>query len=147
MEELFKMLGDIYDLLEQINAITTNQTTVLLQSSTTIEEKNNALDLLEDMVNYKEEFMNQLLSKEECFDNAYSKYKGKITDPTYVKMFKEWVERIMAKKQEIVEAEKNNVVVMQNISKKTIERVAIPKDAKEVTMAYKKQQTNKAITE
>ena len=143
MEELFKILSRIYELLEQISAITTNQTTVLLQSSETIEEANGALDLLEDMVNYKEEIMNQLTSEEERFDSAYSEYRGKITNPAYVQQFKEWVDRIMAKKKEIVEAEKNNVIIMQNVSKKSIERINIPKDAKEVTLAYKRQQTQK----
>lgn len=138
MQELFKMLGQIYDLLEQISVITANQTTVLLQSSETTEEANNALNLLNDMVNYKDEIMNRLILEEERFDNAYSRYRGKITDPTYMSMFKEWVERIMEKKKEIVEIEKNNVIVMQNISNKRIKRMSIPKDAKEVTMAYKK---------
>lgn len=140
MDELIKMLGQIYELLEQVSTITTNQTTVLLQTNETLDEANDALDMLEGMINYKEELTNELVTKETDFDKAYSGYRGKITDPAYVKLFKEWVERIMAKKKEIVEAEQNNVVIMQTMTKKSVKRMDIPKDAKKVADAYKKNQ-------
>nr|WP_302599118.1 hypothetical protein [uncultured Cellulosilyticum sp.] len=140
MDELIGMLGYIYELLEQISAITTNQTTVLLQSNETTDEANDALDMLENMVTYKEEITNQLVMQEETFDKAYDKYRGKITDPAYVQLFKEWVGRIMAKKKEIVDAEQNNVIIMQTLAKKKVKCMEIPKGAREVTNAYKKHQ-------
>ena len=140
MDELIKMLGYIYDLLEQISSITINQRTVLLQSNQTLDEENSALDMLEGMIACKEEITNELINKEKVFDAAYSKYRGKITDPKYVALFKEHVSRIMAKKKEIVEAEQNNVMIMQALSKKTAKTIEIPKDARLVTEAYKKHQ-------
>ncbi len=140
MDELIKMLGHIYEILEQISTITTNQMTVLLQSHETTDEASDALDMLESMVTFKEELTNELVAKEESFDKAYSKYRGKITEPAYVQLFKEWVERIMAKKKEIVDAEQNNVIIMQTLAKKKAKCMAIPKAASEVAKAYKKHQ-------
>lgn len=140
MDELIRMLGCIYELLEQISTITTNQTTVLLQSNETTDEASSALDMLESMITYKEEITNELVAQEETFDKAYSQYRGKITDPTYVQLFKEWVERIMVKKKEIVDAEQNNVVIMQTLAKKKVKQMDIPKAAREVANAYKRHQ-------
>ena len=140
MDELIKMLEQIYSLLEQISAITTNQTTILLQSKRTIDEDNNALDMIEDMVGYKDELIVELTIKEQIFDKAYEKYKGKITEPHYVKLFKSWVERIMTMKTSIIEAERNNVLVMQSFAKMKEKQMSIPKAPDAVAAAYKKQQ-------
>ena len=140
MDELIKMLGQIYDLLDQVNSITINQTTVLLQSNETLDDENDALAMLEGMVAYKEEVTNDLIALEKVFDTTYSKYKDKMTDPAYIKLFKDWVERIMTKKKEIVDAEQNNVIIMQALSKRSARRMEIPKDARQVVDAYKKHQ-------
>ncbi|WP_054739608.1 hypothetical protein [Cellulosilyticum ruminicola] len=140
MDELIKMLEQIYGLLEQISTITVNQTTVLLQSNETIDEANDALEMLESMVSYKEEITDELVALEKHFDTSYDQYRGKITETAYVQLFKEWVGRIMAKKQEIVDAEKNNVMIMQTLTQRKVKRMEIPKAAKQVTDAYKRQQ-------
>lgn len=140
MDDLIEMLRQIYGLLEQISTITVNQSTVLLQSNETLDEANDALEMLESMVSYKEELTDELVALEKRFDMAYSKYRGKITEPAYVQLFKEWVERIMAKKKEIVDAEQNNVMIMQTLTQRKAKRIDIPKGAKQVTEAYKKQQ-------
>lgn len=140
MDELLNMLRQIYALLEQISTITTNQTTILLQSRVTMDEDNEALDMIESMISYKDELIVELTSREQIFDKAYETYKGKITEPHYVELFKSWVERIMTMKTAIVEAERKNVLVMQSFAKMKDKQMSIPKAPDAVTAAYKKQQ-------
>lgn len=140
MQELLAMLNEIYALLEQISTITTNQTTILLQSRENAGEDNSALDMIESMVEYKENLITELTQKEQVFDKAYEPYKGKIKDAAYIKRFKEQVGRIMAMKTAIVEAERNNVLVMQSFAKMKEKQMSIPKAPDAVAAAYKKQQ-------
>ena len=140
MDDLLRMLEQIYALLEQISTITTNQTTILLQSRETTDEDNRVLDMIESMVGYKDELIVELTNREQIFDKAYEKYKGKVIDPHYVKLFKSWVERIMSMKAAIVEAERNNVLVMQSFAKMKEKQMSIPKAPDAVAAAYKKQQ-------
>lgn len=140
MQELLAMLNEIYALLEQISTITTNQTTILLQSREDADKDNDALDMIESMVGYKEDLITELTQKEQVFDKAYEPYKGKIKDAEYIKRFKEQVERIMSMKAAIVEAERNNVLVMQSFAKMKEKQMSIPKAPDAVAAAYKKQQ-------
>lgn len=141
MEELVKQLEEIYTLLEQINSITTNQTTILLQTRESRQEVNEVLDMLEGMLNYKDELITLVEAKEQSFEGEYAKYKGRITNPRYINLFKEWVERILTTKQTIVEAEQNNVIIMKSLSKAHASKVSIPKKPNEVVAAYQKQKT------
>ena len=70
MESLFKSLDTIIEFLNQIKTLTDNQATVLLSNTSTVEEENNMLDLLEQMADYKEELTINL-KKEEEFFNGY----------------------------------------------------------------------------
>lgn len=140
MQNLLQMLEEIYKLLEQVSTITTNQTTILLQSREDTEKANEALDMIESMVDYKEELITELANKEQIFDKAYESFKGKINDPEYIKLFKSWVERIMDMKTAIVEAERNNVLVMQSFAKMKEKQMSIPKAPDAVAAAYKKHQ-------
>lgn len=141
MEELVRQLEEIYTLLEQINSITTNQTTILLQTRESRQEVNEVLDMLESMLNYKDELITLVEAKEQSFEEEYAKYKGKITNARYINLFKEWVERILTTKQTIVEAEQNNVIIMKSLSKTHASKVSIPKKPNEVVAAYQKQKT------
>lgn len=140
MDALLNMLDEIYKVLEQIHAITMNQTTVLLESSRSLEEENEALDIIDSMVEYKDELINEVNEKEAVFDKSYEKYRGKIKDKVYVEAFKEHVGRILTMKQSIVDAERNNILVMQNIAKKREKPMDIKRTAGEAVAAYKKQQ-------
>lgn len=140
MQELLAMLNEIYALLEQISTITTNQTTILLQSREDADKDNDTLDMIESMVGYKEDLITELAQKEQVFDKAYEPYKGKIKDAEYIKCFKEQVERIMSMKAAIVEAERNNVLVMQSFAKMKEKQMSIPKAPDAVAAAYKKHQ-------
>lgn len=140
MQNLLQMLEEIYKLLEQVSTITTNQTTILLQSREDTEKANEALDMIESMVDYKEELITELINKEQIFDKAYESFKGKINDHEYIKLFKSWVGRIMNMKTAIVEAERSNVLVMQSFAKMKEKQMSIPKAPDVVAAAYKKQQ-------
>lgn len=140
MDELLNRLDEIYKVLEQIHAITMNQTTVLLESSSSLEEENEALDMIDSMVEYKDELINEVNAKEAIFEKSYEKYRGKIKDKVYVEAFKKHVGRILTIKQNIVDAERNNILVMQNIAKKREKPMDIKPSAGEAVAAYKKQQ-------
>lgn len=140
MQNLLQMLEEIYKILEQVSTITTNQTTILLQSREDTEKANEALDMIESMVDYKEELITELINKEQIFDKAYESFKGKINDHEYIKLFKSWVGRIMNMKTAIVEAERSNVLVMQSFAKMKEKQMSIPKAPDAVAAAYKKQQ-------
>lgn len=140
MQNLLQMLEEIYKILEQVSTITTNQTTILLQSREDTEKANEALDMIESMVDYKEELITELINKEQIFDKAYESFKGKINDHEYIKLFKSWVGRIMNMKTAIVEAERSNVLVMQSFAKMKEKQMSIPKAPDAVVAAYKKQQ-------
>lgn len=70
MESLFKSLDTIIEFLNQIKTLTDNQATVLLSNTSTVEEENNMLDLLEQMADYKEELTINLKKKKKFF-NGY----------------------------------------------------------------------------
>ena len=140
MDELIKMLEQIYALLEQISAITTNQTTILLQFREMAQEENVILDMIENMVGYKDELITEVVNREQIFNNEYEHYRGKITESYYVKIFKVWVDKIMVMKNSIVEDERNNVLVMQNLGGVKKKQVEIPKTPNAVVEVYKSYQ-------
>ena len=138
MENLFNELKEIEDILEQISTITANQTTILLQ--TTNEELEEAMNLLETMVDYKEELINKLELVEKRFDRNYKEKREQATSKEYALKFKNYVSKILNKKQEIQDMEQNNVRIMQSKKYKKIEKVEIAKKPNEVAAAYRKQQ-------
>ena len=140
MEELVVMLKEIYAILEQINAITTNQTTVLLQSREQTQSQNEMLDIIEGMVDYKDELITKVSQTEQLFENTYKHINRSTIDPSYAKVFKEWVGKILNMKETIAEAERNNVLVMQSLMNLHQKKLEIPKTANAVVEAYKKQQ-------
>ena len=138
MKILLSLLEEIYALLEQIHTITTNQTTILLQPKETNEEENIAIDLIDSMVEYKDEIIKLVTDKEKEFEDAYSPLRGKITQEDDVIMIKEAVNKVMNKKQDIVESEKDNMLIMQNLGKKKAKVTHISATANKVVTAYKK---------
>lgn len=139
MEELLEQLNHIYELLEQIEALTTNQTTVLLQEKIDFDSENQDLDILNSMADYKEQMIDELSKREEEFQNTYAPYRGKLTDKEMIQAMQACIKRIMKKKQDIMDAEQNNLMIMQSYSNRK-ETMLIPKKASEAVAAYKKQQ-------
>ena len=131
------MLEGIYKVLEQIQGITVNQTTILLQTNYLSEEAE-GLEILESMVAYKEEMINEVSQKEELFNSAYTEFRGKITDKAWVKAFKSQVEKILEIKKKIVEVEQNNILIMQSIDQKNKKPLDIKKSMDVAVAAYQK---------
>lgn len=139
MEILFNQLDKIDELLEQISVMTFNQATVLIQPNTDEEEK---MNLLETMVNYKEEIINELEKVEGQFNNEYSKKREQIcSNKDVIVKFKERVQKILDKKQSIQEMEENNVRTLCERNSVKLEPVKISKNPNDAVAAYKKQQT------
>lgn len=140
MQRLIILLKEIYSILKQIKDITANQTTLLLEQRENIEDEQLALDMLEQMVNYKDEVIRELTIKEEAFEQAYEPYRGKITNSEDVSIIKQLVNSIVQIKHHIVEEEKQNMIIMQTNSRRRIKSIEIPQNPQAVTNAYKNQQ-------
>ena len=146
MEELFEYLRQIYELLEQIDMITDNQTTVLLAPmEETIEqgddsEEEIALDMIAQMADYKDEITEELVKVEDMFQRQYDNCKQLLENQEEVKKLKRLVAAILERKEAIVEHEQSNLLLLQARSKKQLKRVHISQNPKNVSNAYKKQQ-------
>ncbi len=145
MDILLAKLDKINELLEQINSITSNQTTVLLEKKLECEDKNSIIEVLEGMYNYKEQLIGDVESAEADFEKVYEPYRGKITDDSFIRLFKEKVKAILDLKQIIVENEKRNMMLMQSRGKQLKQTVAIPNNPKEVSDRYKNNKNSKII--
>ncbi len=137
MNILKKLLEEIYALLDQMDGITLNQATILLQPRKSNEDNNEAIDLLNQMVEYKDELIASVARKEEEFERAYEPYRGKIKSKSEIEDIKILVDRIMNKKQEIVEKEKNNMLIMKNLGNTKKKAMHISPTADKVVNAYK----------
>ena len=138
MVELLKSLEAIQDLLQQIYSITANQTTILLEQGKSLEEEEEALSMLEKMVDYKEELIGLVEKQELDFENLYAQYKSQITNADDIKLFKHHVANILTKKKEIKEAEQANVAIMQGRAHRRNKQVELPKNAQQVVQAYQR---------
>ena len=140
MQELFEQLIQIESILEQIDDITENQTTVLIGSRNTLEEENNAIDIMNQMIDAKEELMNQLTMTETNFQESYAKKRRYLTNKEIVDTLQARVGAILKKKQIIVEREQNNLVIMQSYVKAKEGPLKLTPRAIDVANAYKKHQ-------
>ncbi len=141
MEKLFEYLGQIQNLLDQILTITDNQTTILLSLTGSEEEdEDQALDMMAQMADYKDEITKTLSSIEEDFQACYEASKGLIKEADHVRAVQGLVKAILDSKQAIVDQEQRNLLLLQAHSKKKIERVHVSHNASHVSDVYKKQQ-------
>lgn len=137
MELLLELLKEIEALLGQISVITHNQTTILLQAPKTVEEENEVLAILEHMVDYKEELILAVEKKEMTFETLYTQNKNQIKSPDTIKVFKHYVASILSQKEEIQEAERTNVGIMQGRAVRRVKQVELPKSPQKITQAYR----------
>lgn len=131
-------LTEIEALLFQIENITQNQNTLLLQSSHTDEEEH--LNCLEQMVEVKDEVMNRLIEVEALFGESYEKHRQELISSPYMKEIKQRVERLLAIKERITQQEQNNVLLVKRRSAWQPEPTSIKPNAAQVTRAYKQSQ-------
>lgn len=144
MKELFEYLARIHELLEQIYTITDNQTTILLSPMEGTEEKdeNVALDMITQMMDYKEELTKELFEAEDIFQNEYNRCKQLLNNEQEIVVLelKGLVAAVLERKEAIVAREQSNLVLLQARSKKKLEVVHTPQNPKQVSAAYQKQQ-------
>lgn len=140
METLFNLLSKIEELLNQIDSITQNQTTILIASRTNLQEEDDAIDLMNQMVDYKDEIMNELETVEKCFQETYAKEKRNLTNQAIIDELQSRVGGVLKKKQLIMEHEQNNLVIMQQSIRARQEPLEIKPNAGVVANAYKKHQ-------
>ena len=132
MEALFEALEAIEDLLEQIQTITQNQMTILLDSA----YMGDGLDMIEQMATFKEGLTTQVETTEATFQALYSKHKVDITEAIDKKRLKDSVDHIMRLKAYIIEQEQKNVFILQDLLRRMQEPIELPKNAKQVAKAY-----------
>lgn len=140
MDELFKYLAKIEELLSNIDSITQNQTTVLIGARTSLQEEDEAIELMNQMVDYKEEIMNELAEIEKRFQEIYASQKRNLTNKAIVDELQKRVGGILKRKQLIMECEQNNLILMKQSMHARQEPLEIKPDAGAVAKAYKKHQ-------
>ena len=139
MHCVFEHLERIKDLLAQIDTITENQTTILLSNQNDFNEENLALDIMEQMVECKESVINELVEEEAAFQKAYDRYKSQLIQSGEIGKLKKVIASIMKMKEEITRKEQQNMLILQNSSRK-IEKVRVSPSSQQIVAAYKKQQ-------
>lgn len=140
MNELFNLLAHIEELLTQIDSITQNQTTVLIGSRTSLQEEDEAIDLMNQMVDYKDEIMSELEQIEKQFQEAYANQRRNLTNKAIVDELQNRVGGILKKKKLIMEHEQNNLIIMKQSIHARQEPLEIKPSAGTVANAYKKYQ-------
>lgn len=135
MEEMLVALDTVKDMLEQILGITQNQLTVLLEG----QHSEECLDIVEQMAQLKGELTMEMEQAEACFQQLYSVHKSQIVGAEVVSFFQSKIGVVLSLKDEIIAAEQKNVLLLQELLRKYVERVELPKNPKHVAEAYQKQ--------
>lgn len=139
MDQLLKQLEVIKELMKQISGITNNQATVLLQQMTDEESEDDFVGLIEEMADCKELLMNELEEVEEQFNTSYENYRVHLTDKQEIELLKSHVAEVLRLKQEILDGEKNNFMLMQCKANARKKVEVIQKSPSQIVDAYKKQ--------
>lgn len=139
MNQMMTYLGQIESLLEQIENITQNQTTVLLHQLD--EDKEQALSYIEEMVNFKDEVIGQLTDSELAFQKSYEENREKLISSGHLRDVKTIVARILETKERITRQEQSNLHLLNSKVGSKPERVEIKPNAHQVLAVYKQNQT------
>lgn len=141
MNQTMTYLKQIESLLEQIENITQNQTTVLLHQLD--EDKEEALSYIEEMVNFKDKVIGELTEAEAAFQSGYHSCKEELISSGLIREVKNSVAKILETKERITRQEQNNLHLLNNKVGSKPERVEIRPNAYQVLSAYKQ---NQAVT-
>ena len=138
MNTILTYLNQIESLLEQIENMTQNQTTILLHQLGSEEGK--ALNVIEEIVGYKDEVIQELTQVEVLFQESYQSHREALIQSTLIKEVKERVARILETKERITKQEQNNLRLLTSKISSRPEKVEIKPSAQCVANAYKKNQ-------
>lgn len=134
MENLFTSLNAIKACLEQIQAISQNQTTVLLDDM----QDTNILDMLEQMFTYKEIIMNELGQAESVFGEQYQALKESLEGRVELITLQKEIGYVLKLKEEIMAIEQRNLLLMADKRRRKVEKIELPQNPIKVVEAYKK---------
>lgn len=141
MQKIWSDLSSIRTLLEQIYVITQNQTTVLLEAINGA----CAIDILEEMFNYKNTLMNELEETEKTFQEAYKAIRPMLEGNKELIRLKDEVGGILNLKDQIITIEQKNTLLMNHQRKSLAETIEIPRSSIQVIEAYKKHTKNGSV--
>ena len=134
---LLEKLSGIIGKLEQVNGITMNQYTVLLESISSKEDGERIDKVIREMASYKEELINQVEQDEIEFENEYYLVREKIIDQDEINQLKNRVSQVIQLKEKIMENEKANMMLVQSRLRQKNKAITIPKDSKKIVEIYK----------
>ena len=138
MNTILTYLSRIESLLEQIETMTQNQTTILLHQLDSKEDE--ALNIIEEIVGYKDKAIQELTEVEALFQESYKKNREALLQSAQIKEIKERVAHILEAKERITKHEQNNLRLLTSKIGKRPEKVEIKPNAQCVANAYKKNQ-------
>lgn len=138
MNTILTYLDQIESLLEQIENMTQNQTTILLHQLGN--EADESLTIIEEIVGYKDEVIQELTRIEALFQESYKNNKEALLESTLIKEIKERVARILEIKERITKQEQNNLRLLSSKVSSRPEKVEIKPSAQCVANAYKQSQ-------
>lgn len=134
---LLEKLSGIIEKLEQVNGITMNQYTVLLESISSKEDEEGIDKVIGEMATYKEELINEVEQDEIEFEKAYYLVRKKIIDQDEINQLKNRVSQVIQLKEKIMENEKVNMMLVQSRLRQKNKAITIPKDPKKIVEIYK----------
>lgn len=134
---LLEKLSGIIEKLEQVNGITMNQYTVLLESISSKEDEERIDKVIGEMATYKEELINEVEQDEIEFEKAYYLVREKIIDQDEINQLKNRVSQVIQLKEKIMENEKANMMLVQSRLRQKNKAITIPKDPKKIVEIYK----------
>lgn len=134
MEKLCTSLNAIKACLEQIQVISQNQTTVLLDDT----QEANILDMLEQMFTYKEIIMNELGQAESVFGEQYQELKESLEGRVELITLQKEIGYVLELKEEIMAIEQRNLLLMGDKRRRKVEKIELPENLIKVVEAYKK---------
>lgn len=138
MNTILTYLDQIESLLGQIENMTQNQTTILLHQLGN--EADESLTIIEEIVGYKDEVIQELTRIEALFQESYKNNKEALLESTLIKEIKERVARILEIKERITKQEQNNLRLLSSKVSSKPEKVEIKPSAQCVANAYKQSQ-------
>lgn len=138
MNTILTYLDQIESLLGQIENMTQNQTTILLHQLGN--EADEGLTIIEEIVGYKDEVIQELTRIEALFQESYKNNKEALLESTLIKEIKERVARILEIKERITKQEQNNLRLLSSKVSSKPEKVEIKPSAQCVANAYKQSQ-------
>lgn len=139
MNTILTYLSQIESLLEQIENMTQNQTTILLHQLDSKEDE--ALNIIEEIVSYKDKVIQELTQVEALFQESYKKNKETLLQSAQIKEIKERVTHILEAKERVTKHEQNNLRLLTSKVGKRPEKVEIKPTVQCAINAYKKTQS------